>query len=794
MRTWNLRPGDPLSLTLAADARFSSVNYLDDQVWELEIGAGEPPVLSLHTTYGLRARNMRIFPRFIIGDTVCSNPADFAKPVTIHHFYPNYLRLSCAPFPGLDVELEYWVPVSSAVSGRIRIKNQTPENTLLNLEWAALLIPDSEGQPMNQTEIGFTQVLAGKTGNLVPVFLLTGSTQPGSGPFPCLALSLEIPPQKTYQSVWAQAASLDLQNSFELARRIVSSNWDAEIARLELSNAKQIEVHCGDADWDAAFALAQKVAMGLFVGPTPFLPAPSLVSTRLPDQGYSLRGDGSDYGPLWNGQTPLEAYYLAGLLLPAASDLVKGVLENFLATQAKDGTIDWKAGLGGQRSQKQATPLLACLAWRIYQFTEDRNFLEKVFPSLLAFHQSWFTPQHDRDGDGIPEWDHPLQTGFDDHPLFSPWHGLSQGVDITTVEAPDLCAYLYRESRALVEIARLVGREAAIPALETLADHLRTATEASWDEQAACYHYWDRDTHYSTSGEYLGERTGPGEILVERDLNVPTRLLIQIRPIGKGGRSVQVFIHGLGPSGEHRVERIAGDRFRWHLEIGRATSERTYTHIEHIALQDLEAEDEVLIHTVSHTLLDHTLLLPLWAGIPSAERGRFLIKNTLANPKHFWSAYGIRACAESPGTDAENPSWQSIFLPWNVLLAEGLLAYGQQAKAADLLSRIMKGVIQTLKKDGAFRRAYDAKTGYGWGEKNALIGLAPLGLFLEILGVRIINPRRVLLWGINPFPWPVTVKYQGLTIVRQKKRTLVIFPDGQNITVRNQKPQMVTLE
>ena len=51
-------------LTLAADMRFSTPNYVNDHIWEMEIGSGEPSALTLRTTYGLRARSMRIFPRF----------------------------------------------------------------------------------------------------------------------------------------------------------------------------------------------------------------------------------------------------------------------------------------------------------------------------------------------------------------------------------------------------------------------------------------------------------------------------------------------------------------------------------------------------------------------------------------------------------------------------------------------------------------------------------------------------------------------------------------------------------
>jgi len=75
MRDWSLAPGDPLCLTLAADSRLSIPDYLNDHIWELVIGGGEPPALSLQTTYGLRAKAMRLFLRFSENGKSVSDPA-----------------------------------------------------------------------------------------------------------------------------------------------------------------------------------------------------------------------------------------------------------------------------------------------------------------------------------------------------------------------------------------------------------------------------------------------------------------------------------------------------------------------------------------------------------------------------------------------------------------------------------------------------------------------------------------------------------------------------------------------
>src|SRR5512142_407364 len=113
MRDWSLscattatEPGDPLSLSLAADMRLCEPNYLNDHIWELEIGSGEPASVAVRTTYGLRARNMRLFYRFGEGGTTATNPAFFVRGPRVRRFYPNFLWLDFVPLQGLDVSAE----------------------------------------------------------------------------------------------------------------------------------------------------------------------------------------------------------------------------------------------------------------------------------------------------------------------------------------------------------------------------------------------------------------------------------------------------------------------------------------------------------------------------------------------------------------------------------------------------------------------------------------------------------------------------------------------------------------
>jgi hypothetical protein len=97
----------------------------------------------------------------------------------------------------------------------------------------------------------------------------------------------------------------------------------------------------------------------------------------------------------------------------------------------------------------------------------------------------------------------------------------------------------------------------------------------------------------------------------------------------------------------------------------------------------------------------------------------------------------------------------------------------------------MKPVIRSLQKELTSNHSYHSEIGTPLGTQNSLASLVPIGLFLKILGVKIITPYIVEIFGYNPFPWPVTVKYQGLTITKQERKTVIIFPDGQNLTVDN---------
>lgn len=782
----------PLSITLAADSRLSATNYFDDQIWELQFNRGEPPGLTLETTYGLRVSNMRIFPRYIEGHTSISDPREFAKTPRVNRHYPNYINVSYEPFEGIDVKSEYWAQESNLVAGRIKLTNTSPHNRQFRFEWVAILTPIEGDQRITPQEVNGTHTLIGVCEDISPAIFISGGATSTASPYPALVFKLDLPPGKNRQFIWGQAALASADESITLAHEATTRNWDAEIARIELINSSNVEIFTGNSDWDSAFSLAQTSALGLIMGPNHNLPFKSFIKTRRPDLGYSRTGLGQDFGNLWSGQTPLDAYYLANIILPSEPRIAEGILLNFLSAETEAGEIDLKPGLGGQLSNRLASPILASLALRIYRINENKEFLQTVFSPLYEFFQSWFTSEHDRDEDGIPEWDHPLQTGFEENPLFARWRSSAQAIDITKSESPSLCSFLYQECQVLIHIAKLINQPKYLEYLNSRARNLHKVVEDSWNEHIQSYLNWDRDTHHSPSQVTLGEMEGPGVIVINQEFDIPLRPVIRIKTKQETTRKSQINIHGLSVSGKHRVENITGDRILWFPGLGTATSEQVYASIEFVEILGINHSDYVNVSSAGYSNEDLSSLLPIWAQIPSKERARSIIEQTLLNPERYWRKYGFPTCPDLI-SHADQISCTSINIPLCCYIGEGLIKYGYRDEAAELLSRMMEAITINLKKEGYFREYYDAETGQGSGEINELNGLPPIGFFLDTLGIRIISPWRIGLSGYNPYPWPVTVKYRGTTILRGKEKTQIVFPDGQNTTINDPTAQIITV-
>jgi hypothetical protein len=765
---------------------------VDDQIWEATLGGGDPPALGFQTTFGLRARGMRLFPTVVVDGEHCTDPGQFAAPLTLREIFPNYLRVDFRPKMEIGVSAEFWVAESQMAAGRFVVRNEGDATKRVRLALNVVFHPGEHPRPIRERVLEGVTVLAGETDNLAPVIFMAGGAALMVGPYPALAVTQELEPGASKSVIWAEAAMDTPETSFVAARALAARPWDAEVARVELANAAQVELETGDAEWDWALAMAQKVSLGSYVGPTRRMPHPALVLSRAPDRGFSRRGDGRDYTLHWDGHDALEAYYNVLQILPAAPDLAKGLVRNFLAAASADGSIDARPGPAGQRSGSLYVPLLATTAWEVYQATQDRAFLEECYPRLVRALEAWFSPEHDRDQDGFPEWDHTSQAGFHDWPAFVRWREWGQGLDLAKAETPDLASYLHRELTSLIEASRLL-EAGDIPGLEARRTALRAALESSWNPETACYCHRDRDVHATPRGGALGSGQGEFELAPGREFDPPVRVLVRSYGVEGESHRVEVEIHGRGPQGKARVERLGEDEFQWFWNRGTATSDLAFSRIERIRVRGLAEVFATELLAGDYSRQDVTHLLPLWAGIPDGERAERLIKATMLDPKRYWRPGGIPMCpASDPAYDDGVEMAGGVFMLWNAMLGEGLVRYGFRREAAELFTRLMQGPLAALRAEGVFRECYRADAAEGAGERNHIAGVPPISLFLRVLGVRLLAPHRVLLEGSNPFPWPVTVRWRGLEVRREPAgATVITFPDGQRVSLEGEEARAV---
>lgn len=793
MKPWSIPLDGPIALRLACDARFSDIDIADDHIWELKIESEEPPSLSLNTTYGLRARAMRIFPGFGLGDRFISDPARFHTTLVVRSILPDYVRLDFSPFNHVGVIAEYWVPGSHVVMGRFTISNRRAESQDIHLRLYGLLHPGEDPQALGESIFQGVSVLSGQTAGLHPVIFLSGGARVEPAPYPTLGVHGRLLPGEVGTWVWAQAAEGTTNQSFIEARERTQCDWDKERARVELENSGLVEIESGEPDWDTAFWLTQKEILGNLVGPVKFQPGSVLVKRRGVDDGFSPSEDGDGFSPQGSGYTAEDAFLAISQILPAAPSLSRGLIGNFLKTQDTEGEIEWLPNISRKRSGLHSIPLLATLAWRVYQHTEDAGWLRQIFTPLRRFVEAWFDQRHDRDQDGWPEWDYTAHSGFDDWPAFARWHRWSQGLDISMAETVDLASYLYREIQSLNHIAREIGRERALESIEPRLAILKDAVESTWSVQRNIYRQRDRDLDISLTGKRLGKGRGDYSFEVKRSFDPPVRVLVRIHGSERDARKLKILIHSRGRRGRSRVERITYRKFQWFWKTGVFTSEKLNTTIERVEVQGLGKEISSEIWLPDTTRIDQSLLLPLWAGIPDPARADKLISKTLTDPDQFWRPYGIPVCsAKDPSYAPDNQDGAgAVWMFWNLLLGEGLVSYGFHEEAAELVTRLMRNVVGALKEDKAFRARYNPDQEGGVGGRGHIEGVAPLSLFLQTLGVRLITPRKVWIRPGNPYPWPVTLRWRGLIVQCEQGETRVTFPDGQEVVLQDAEAQIV---
>ena len=798
LKRWRLDGASPYALQLAADARLARTDYLDDQIWELLPGIAETPALTLQTSYGGRVTQAMIVPMWVQDGRSIYEARTYAVPPVITAFAPGYAQAEGKITPELSFVAEYWVMESHAVGARYTVKNIGNTDASLRLEIFGHVTADRKDQPLaimsladetNALSFGKLARILGQQvmeNWLEPVVVLeNGQAEiPLHGKAtPKIATELTIPAGGETRVRWVHAGLSRMQSSLERGRFWLDQDWDKSFQAIFDAAAAIPSIETGDEDQDVAIAFSYHHLVQSFMRPTNHLPYASFVTTRLAEKGFSKSGDGKDYDRGWNGQNPQVAYLAALGIASISGELAQGIVQNYLAVQETNGAIDLKPGLGGQRQNLLCTPVLARLAWHIYQFTEDRAFLQQIYPGLLNFYNRWSEHDVDVDGDVMPEWQDERQMGYVFFPTFGNRESWGQNVDIRKLETPDMAAYMLSETLHLSSIAKEIQDSGAYELYNRLVG-LQQFMEKLWYNER--YAYQERDTDITAPRvDILTDVAADMEHLPAMKLDPATRLIVYVS--GGTGRvpRASLFIQGIDRHGNEVSETVPLEQFIWGYSGGTYTSMHIYQQVDRIRFEGLSRVYKVNVHSLDTTRIDINALMPLMLTALPDNRLEPLIK-LLTDEAHFWRSSGVSiVSAQDPNYDPSSAKGGGgVWAYWITLIGEGLIDAGRGDLAAQMVKSLLKTQTHTLKQQKTFREFYHSDEPIGLGEKGHLGGVVPVYLLLRTLGVQIVDRYRVYAGGQFHWGSDVTVEQYGVTVTRTSKGTTVTFPSGKKVKLK----------
>lgn len=780
LRRWDIDPQQPISLVLAADVRLGRTNYLDDQVWELSIGALESPALSLQTKYGGRAGLVSLVPMWQIDNQIIYQSQAYSTPPTITHFAPNYIQANGKILPEIALQAHYWAMESQAVGGIFVLTNTSQQKQQLRLDLFGHVIINAEEQTLGIVNLskGGNALHLGQIGNINPVLLVEGGDA-GSADSPKVGVDVILEPGKTQRIRWIHAGLTQITQSLTLAQNWLKTKWSDHIKQIDKAAQAIPIIQTGNDQWDMAIASAYNKVVQAFIKPHIGLPHPSFVATRTAMSGFSRKGDGTDYLRAWEGQDFTLAYMIAPLIASVDAKLAQTIVLNYLAVQQSDGWIDSKPGMAGQKQNQLLAPILARIAWEIYQQAEDDEFLKEIYPKLEIFVDRWFADDLDANKNGLPEWQTERQTGYVAFPTFGMARDWAQGADIRYVESPDLAAYLLSEIQSLQQIAEVIGKNASRfdSRKESLLGHLKTMWNGTY------FTYRDRDTGESTKGvQILQNEPGDGEYFPALTLDPPNRLIVRVIGGVRHTPAMKFHIEGFDADGNKISTTTPTDDFLWQHRRGVYTTPDVFSQVDKIYCEGLSRVYTISVSTVDTTKLSVNNVLPLWSGTISDEQVESLIK-LIHNKTHFRRPMGYTMVpASQPEFDPSNANGGGgIWLYWLTLLVQGFSKYGVSNKVDDVVKDVLAMQTEVLRETKAFWQFYHSDKAKGLGERHSLLGIPPLALIMELAGIRIISASKV--WTGGEFGWgkSIVIRQHGVIVQRNRNRIRITFPSGHKV-------------
>lgn len=776
-------PVGPKAFILASDGAFTSFHPENDQVWELQIPQNEVYPFCLHTTYGLRCRSMCLFPILTIGSKHYHQGAAYLHPPAVTQYLPDSITIQSSPDETCQFLFEAHIPSEDVVVGSVTFTNLSDTLLSLTLDLAVILVSMPHGTPAYPDREGINQIISGHTKDLAPVLFMTGGPTAISSPYPALSIPIHLTAGQSRTLTWALATKSTREASLDAVRKVTASPWREMVQqRAKFHAAKTIQVQTGHPDWDAAFSLAQTEAQIHWVGQPDKLQSPFFLRSRLPDDAPDtiLQHNRRDDLSL------LEAYHLKQVLLPASANQFSAILSNFLSRQKADGSIYSELDNFAFSRPFHECPLLSSLALKAFEIDGNRDHLRQIFPALCESIAPWL-PEENR------HWEDTRQLQIDSGLFnFDFWEDTGHGLDIRTAESPALLGMLLMEVKALARIASVVGDDEAENQYHTIADSLTRSLQQNWDERLGTFIYRDIESGLTPDRELFYPGRIQKELTIGKTFLKPQRLQLHLFAADEQTRACIIRLAGTDIKGNPIEEAFKSTDLRWMLGRAHLTSRLVYHSIQSIAFSGLQPEDRFVLETADFAQPDIACLLPLLAQAAPPE----MVEAILTSPVMIAKNDRRHGLPETWIGRHELPPALTLRtnVLWNTLIIEGLLHSGQIDLAAEIFTDLMTTIANGLTHHDGFFPFYNSNDGLPAGNRNALAALAPLGLLLELAGIRILSPNRVILWGHFPFTNPLKLHWQGLSIYKDSTLAKIVFPDGTDYTGNIEEPVVISAD
>ncbi|MCY4247001.1 MAG: hypothetical protein OXE95_05415 [Chloroflexi bacterium] len=798
MRRQQLDPETPFDYVIAADARGSRTDYCDDQAWRVSLGARQEAALAFQTQFGGRADLVSLEPILRVGDHTIQQTWAYARQPVITHFAPNLIQLEAAPTEDLELGARFWAMESRAAGGEFQMSNHSGADLSVQLEWHGSVLIGGRKRRLNVLTLadGALALHLGEIGRLNPVVTLEGASSEiyggrirGAklGARFCLLAghSARVP--------FVCAGLANMRDSFSLAMNWLSRPWDPHYAQIDRQAAAVPTISTGNADWDRVIDLSYATLLKAFMNKTDALAQPSFVGSRAGNRGWSRNGRGDDHIRSWAGQDPTLAYLALPAIAGIEPALAKAVIRNYLATQDASGFVDQQPGLGGQRQHRLMMPLLARMSWLVVEQTADEEFAAEIVPGLQKFFQRWRADDLDADDDGAPEWQTERQLGYVAFPTFGLGRGWAQGVDIRLLETPDLLAYLISEADALRQLAGILDDADAQAIYTRQLAQLEATLEEFWVGEY--YGYRDRDTHAHGPGiELLRGGAGDERHVINEIFAPPARVIVRVVGGISQAPRIRLILEGEDINGAPCTIEAGVDQFRWQNRQGVFTSPQPLSTIRSLQVAGLSRVYKVYASSIDTSRLDINALLPLWTNRLPKQRADALVA-LAQDEQRFLRPNGLSmTSASDQDFDPSNArGGGGIWLFWQALLGEGMLASGFHDESTALLKRTLSHLSRMLEREGRLAQFYHADELQGFGEAHHLAGIVPLKWLSDALGLQIRNAECVRVGGKFSWGAPVRVEQHGVIVQRSAAGTEISFPSGHSVKLPADSPaQLVT--